>query len=82
MQTCFLFYGPEQSDSWQYLKTAGWLIDENKDAEQQIIEFLDSVDADMIRSKKQAATLRSKEIENDVQRAYDGLSQFLKTYKN
>jgi hypothetical protein len=77
-ESCFLFHGPANSDSWQYLKTAGWLIDINKDMKTQMIEFMQGINKEMLAQKKAAASLKAKEIEKDVLKAYTGLEEFLK----
>ena len=79
--SCFLFYGPKDSDSWQYLKEAGWLIEEKQNFEKQLLEFMESLDKEMIRSRHQAAIQKSTGIASDVLKAYDELSEFIKKRK-
>ncbi len=75
--SCFLFMGPQTSDSWEYLNEAGWRIDNLKPIDDQLKAFLNNLTKDAVRQKQKAAIKLSSEIESDVQLAYNKLFHFL-----
>jgi len=71
--------GLQKSDSWAYLNEAGWRIDNLDRLDKQIKEFLNNLTIEAVQDKKNAATKRSSEIEDDVRLAYNKLYHFLST---
>ena len=63
----FVYYGVKNSDNWELLKDAGWLIENSRDPN-AITDFLKMLDVEKIREKKLAATRLAKQL-NDLQQA-------------
>jgi hypothetical protein len=78
MGAAFLFFGPQEGDSWAYLSESGWLIDEAHDLKAQINSFMKHLDQNGIKEKRKAAQLKSESMVEDTSKAYDQLTEFLK----
>lgn len=75
--SAFIFYGPEHSDSWQYLKQGGWLINAENVVDNQTIELLDNIDHHAIADKKANAQTFSPQMLEEVKLAYMKLANYL-----
>lgn len=73
----FLFYGPENGDSWHYLKDSGWIINPEQDLEFQVRAFLEQITIEKVKEKKRAAAAFSPIMEQHIFNAYEKLSAFL-----
>jgi len=74
----FLFFGPEASDSWQYLKKAGWLIEEGNDALNAIQSFFNALTHEKIANKKKAAADLPAYLEAKTWDGYNGIVELVK----
>jgi len=67
-----LFYGSKDCDSWQDHKSAGWLIEENKNPQHEISNFMKTISHDLINEKKiQAQELPNQMTQNTVKAYHD-----------
>jgi hypothetical protein len=72
-----LFYGSKNCDSWQDHKDASWLIEEGKNAEGQIKEFLNTVTHDVIEEKKANAIELPKMMTENTLKAYHEIKEMV-----
>jgi len=71
----FLFCGPEEGDSWQYLGKAGWLIDPEGSLDDQILHFLKNLTAAALAHRKAEAKNLSEKMKSDIEEAYSCIAK-------
>lgn len=73
-----LFCGSQESDNWDMLQDAAWLIREDADLGQQIKGYLADLNQDNLAIKKQNAQKLNKELQQNVLKAYEEIADFVK----
>lgn len=73
-----LFCGDRDSDNWHMFQSAGWLVDENSEIEQQIAQFLQSLTPAEIEQKQAATPLLYRELQDSVLRSYEAVERFVR----
>lgn len=71
-----LFYGNEESDTWQFNKNAGWHINPKLDLQAQITTFLSELNQQAIELKKLEANKIHGNLKNLLLEAYEEISKF------
>ncbi len=74
----FLFHGIRECDNWDYLQTAGWLIEEGEHMTAQIESFLNTISKDKINEKRATASHMPGQLYNDVVKAYEKIATTLR----
>ncbi|AFK04282.1 hypothetical protein Emtol_3149 [Emticicia oligotrophica DSM 17448] len=73
-----LFCGSQESDNWDMLQDAAWLIREDKDLGEQISDFLKNLSTEDLAIKKQNAQRLNTDLQQNVLKAYDEIAAFVK----
>lgn len=73
-----LFCGSQESDNWDMLQEAAWLIREDADLGEQIRAYLKNLTAEDLAIKKQNAQKLNKELQQNVLKAYEEIADFVK----
>lgn len=73
-----LFCGSQESDNWNMLQEAAWLIRENADLGEQIREYLSNLTAEDLANKKQNAQKLNIDLQQNVLKAYEEIADFVK----
>lgn len=74
-----LFCGSQESDNWDMLQEAAWLIREDEDLGEQIKEYLANLNQDNLAEKKQNAQKLNKDLQQNVLKAYEEIADFCRT---
>ena len=64
-----LFVGAEDSDSWAYVKEAGWRIDPNN-MKEEVTHFLEIITNETLKQKKEKAVILANQLEAYKKEAY------------
>lgn len=72
-----LFCGSKESDNWDMLKEAAWLINEQEDLENQIKNYLENLTQKEVFEKKQAAQKLNTKLQKMVLDAYQVIANFV-----
>lgn len=73
----FIFYGPENSDSWHYLKSAGWLISWDGDLDKQCRDLLHAISEESILNKKKMALEMTVQMDEQQELAFKNIAGFI-----
>lgn len=73
-----LFCGSQESDNWDMLQEAAWLIREDADLGEQIREYLKNLTAESLVDKKQNAQKLNTDLQQNVLKAYEEIADFVK----
>ncbi len=73
-----LFCGSQESDNWDMLQEAAWLIREDADLSKQIREYLSNLTNEDLTIKKQNAQKLNKDLQQNVLKAYEEIADFVK----
>lgn len=73
-----LFCGSRESDNWDMLQEAAWLIREDADLGEQIREYLSSLMTEDLAIKKQNAQKLNTDLQQNVLKAYEEIADFAK----
>ncbi|MER0442088.1 hypothetical protein [Emticicia sp. W12TSBA100-4] len=73
-----LFCGSQESDNWDMLQEAAWLIREDADLGEQIREYLGNLTNEDLAIKKQNAQKLNKDLQQNVLKAYEEIADFIK----
>lgn len=73
-----LFCGSQESDNWDMLQDAAWLINEQENLGVQIKKYLEDLTVEALVEKKQAATRLNAELQKTVLNAYEEIADFVK----
>ncbi len=73
-----LFCGSQESDNWDMLQEAAWLIREDADLGKQIGEYLKNLTAEDLAIKKQNAQKLNIDLQQNVLKAYEEIADFVK----
>jgi hypothetical protein len=73
-----LFCGSQESDNWDMLQEASWLINEQENLSIQIKKYLINLTHDALAEKKQAAKRLNTELQKTVLNAYEEIADFVK----
>lgn len=71
-----LFCGSQESDNWDMLQEAAWLIREDTDLGEQIRAYLSNLTAEDLADKKQNAQKLNKDLQQNVLKAYEEIADF------
>ncbi len=74
-----LFCGSQESDNWDMLQDAAWLIREEVDLSEQIREYLSTLTAEDLNQKKHNAQKLNTDLQKNVLKAYEEIADFCKT---
>ncbi len=74
-----LFCGSQESDNWDMLQEAAWLIREEANLGEQIKEYLSNLTAEDLAIKKQNSQKINIDLQQDVLKAYEEIADFCKT---
>lgn len=77
-KSLFLFQGIKNCDSWNDFQNAGWLIEANQESEQQVVEFLNFINHDEIKSRKEKINQFPAKLESDIQQAHKDIISLVK----
>ncbi len=72
-----LFCGSAESDSWFLNQSAGWLINENAEIEQQVSAFLATITHEEVKNKRQNAEKVVIELNNYLLNAYGEIAKMI-----
>ncbi|WP_305951926.1 hypothetical protein [Emticicia oligotrophica] len=72
-----LFCGSQESDNWDMLQKAAWLIREDADLGEQIREYLKNLTAEDLANKKQNAQKLNTDLQQNVLKAYEEIADFV-----
>lgn len=70
-----LFCGSSESDSWYLNQSAGWLIDENSEIENQVKHFLEKITPEEVNTKRQNAEKVVIDLNNYLLNAYEEIAR-------
>ncbi len=70
-----LFNGSEKSDTWQYVKSAGWRIESNERTEKSIRHFLEVLERTQLTKRKKIAQTIAQELKEQLSNAYNTIAQ-------
>eukprot|EP01031_Cornospumella_fuschlensis_P025413 gene25413-30686_t len=73
-----LFCGSQESDNWDMLQEAAWLINEQDDLGIQVRHFLRYLLKEDLPFKKQNAQKLNKDLQQNVLKAYEEIADFVK----
>lgn len=73
-----LFCGSQESDNWDMLQDAAWLINEQDDLGIQVRHFLRYLLKEDLAIKKQNAQKLNKDLQQNVLKAYEEIADFVK----
>ncbi|MDZ7934528.1 MAG: hypothetical protein U5M51_06110 [Emticicia sp.] len=73
-----LFCGSQESDNWDMLQEAAWLIREDADLGEQIRAYLKNLTTEDLAKKKQNAQRLNKDLQQNVLKAYEEIADFVK----
>jgi hypothetical protein len=73
-----LFCGSQESDNWDMLQEAAWLIREEVDLGEQIRGFLNNLTTEDLVVKKQNAQKLNADLQQNVLKAYEEIADFVK----
>ncbi len=71
-----LFCGSQESDNWDMLQEAAWLINEQGDLGEKIREYLSNLTAEDLNHKKQNAQKLNTDLQKNVLKAYEEIADF------
>lgn len=74
-----LFCGSQESDNWDMLQEAAWLIREDADLGEQIKEYLADLNQGNLAEKKQNAQKLNISLQETVLKAYEEIADFCRT---
>ena len=74
-----LFCGSQESDNWDMLQDAAWLINEQDDLGIQVRHFLRYLLKEDLATKKQNAQKLNKDLQQNVLKAYEEIADFCRT---
>ncbi len=74
-----LFCGSQESDNWDMLQEAAWLIREDADLGEQIRTYLADLNQDNLADKKQNAQKLNTDLQQNVLKAYEEIADFCRT---
>jgi hypothetical protein len=74
-----LFCGSQESDNWDMLQEAAWLIREDADLCEQIRKYLSSLTSEDLAKKKQNAQKLNTDLQQNVLKAYEEIADFCRT---
>lgn len=74
-----LFCGNQESDNWDMLQEAAWLIGEDADLGEQIRKYLKNLTAEDLAKKKQNAQKLNINLQETVLKAYEEIADFCRT---
>ena len=74
-----LFCGSQESDNWNMLQEAAWLIREEANLGEQIKEYLSILTAEDLAIKKQNSQKINIDLQQNVLKAYDEIADFCTT---
>ena len=72
-----LFCGSQESDNWDMLQEAAWLINERDDLGKQIGHYLESLSKENLTVKKQNAHKLNENLQKMVMDAYEEIAKFI-----
>ncbi|GGD42055.1 glycosyltransferase WbuB [Emticicia aquatilis] len=72
-----LFCGSQESDNWDMLQEAAWLIREDADLSEQIKEYLGNLTTEDLAIKKQNAQRLNADLQQNVLKAYEEIADFV-----
>ncbi|MFY7910350.1 MAG: hypothetical protein ACOVO2_12380 [Emticicia sp.] len=72
-----LFCGSQESDNWDMLQEAAWLIREDADLGKQIRAYLGNLTTEELAIKKQNAQKLNKDLQQNVLKAYEEIADFV-----
>lgn len=75
----FLFNGIKACDNWDYLKDAGWIIEEGKNVSKQLDEFLTVLNKETIQDKLNSVRDMPNVMLRDIEKAYDQIADLIKS---
>ncbi len=73
-----LFCGSQESDNWDMLQEAAWLIREDAGLGEQIRKYLSSLTTEDLGKKKQNAQKLNTDLQRNVLKAYEEIADFVK----
>lgn len=73
-----LYHGISQSDNWDLLQNASWLIDDQKNTGDQIKTFFSILDHKLLETKKEQISTLPAKLLKDTQNAYAAVLQSIK----
>jgi hypothetical protein len=73
-----LFCGSQESDNWDMLQEAAWLIREGANLGEQIQAYLSNLTAENLAIKKQNAQKLNTDLQQNVIKAYEEIADFIK----
>ena len=73
-----LFCGSKESDNWDMLREAAWLINEQEDLGNQIKNYLENLTQKEVLAKKQVAQKLNTKLQKMVLDSYDEIAEFIK----
>ncbi|MBN8696436.1 MAG: hypothetical protein J0L87_07890 [Bacteroidetes bacterium] len=71
-----LFCGSKESDNWHLLSRAGWLIEENDQMKNNVVNTLKSITQQDIETKKQNSHTISVELSELITKSYDTIASW------
>ena len=74
-----LFCGSQESDNWDMLQEAAWLIREGADLGKQIREYLSNLTVEVLATKKQNSQKLNIDLQQNVLKAYEEIADFCRT---
>jgi len=74
-----LFCGSQESDNWDMLQEAAWLIREEANLGEQIKEYLSNLTAEDLAIKKQNSQKLNIDLQQNVLKAYEEIADFCRT---
>ena len=74
--SAMLFCGSKESDNWQLLQEAGWLVEDDETMEDQIGKIIDSIDKVQIEQKKCKAKKISLELKKKITESYEMIASW------
>ena len=74
-----LFCGSQESDNWDMLQDAAWLIREGANLGEQIQAYLSNLTAEDLAIKKQNAQKLNTDLQQNVLKAYEEIADFCRT---
>lgn len=77
-----LYYGSENSDSWQDHKLASWLIQESEDAKERVQDFMNKLTFEVIEAKKKESKILPAQMTNNTVKAYLNIYNLIKKLHN